>query len=164
MKYLIDCKVNGENLYENRDVYVIYRPKDNQGWFIDWGIPDSTGKIEISRPIFEGQSYWIGCSFGSVVKTFPLKEQGSMNKLGRVSQVHVYLKGSHGGEVLVSDEKGQAWEQKIKYESEIGIFSGKKVLDVATGYGEEISITVQTDDYRPFNILAIDAKYAKYEG
>lgn len=164
MEYYADCKVNGENLYENRDVYVIYRPENDQGWFIERGIPDSTGKIKISRPIFEGQSYWVGCTFGSIVKTFPLKEPGSMNRMGRVSQVHVYLKGSHGGEVLVSDETGESWDQKIQYENEFGIFSGKKVIDVASGYGEEISLTVQTDDYRPFNILAIDAKYAKYEG
>lgn len=164
MEYYADCKVNGENLYENRDVYVIYRPENNQGWFIERGIPDSTGKIKISRPIFEGQSYWVGCTFGSIVKTFPLKEPGSMNRMGRVSQVHVYLKRSHGGEVLVSDETGESWDQKIQYENEFGIFSGKKVIDVASGYGEEISLTVQTDDYRPFNILAIDAKYAKYEG
>ncbi len=149
------------NYYELEDVVVIYYDLNRGEWIIEeQQVVGEAIQLDSDGP-GENQPYWVGKKFTSEVKTFPIVMPGRLNKKARISSVSAFLHRSHGGEAEVGNEQGND-HQDISYD-DTELFSGRKELPVGSGYSEEPYVAIRTDGYSPFNLLALDVNYRKYE-
>ena len=157
----VECKVNGQNIYEGQKVYVMWKRSGTSKWLVEHHtVENGMVNLEDSIGPLENQRYWVGLSYESLMKTFPIKEAGQTNKVSRISHVDVYVDKSGNGYAEAGDEI-------TSHRESIGIdeapYSGKKRIQVGSTYGEEPYIKVLADGYRRFNLLAIDVNFRQYE-
>jgi hypothetical protein len=159
----VNCKAYGvvgePNLYEGMEVYVLYYDED-RGWVIEEGVVES-GQVEIDSdgPLTD-QTYYIGLKYTSLIKTLPIRQQGELNKRGRVSHVDVYLNESRGGQITIGDEE-KSFTDDIKDNTSKS--TGRKRTTIGSGYKDEIFVQIETEELYALNILGIDVKYRQYE-
>lgn len=159
MAYLVDVKVNGEDIYADMEILVIYRHED--AWVMEELLVDG-GQVETTNQIKVGQPYWFGRRFTSSMETLPIRQQGKLDLKGRVSDVSVYLESSQGGTVSIVSEGMITKTLAIPYDS-TALFSGRREVKIGSGYANEIAVRVEADGYDPFSVLALDVTYQQTE-
>lgn len=149
------------NLYEGRTVVVIYH-SEFQGWIVEEGVvTDGIVELEGIGPL-TGDRYYVGLKYDSLVKTFPLSQNGALSKRSRVSRVDLYMAGSCTDlTVSVGNEHGVD-EQPVQFPE--GFTTGKREIPVSTTFGDEPYMQIQASGMDECELLALDVVYKQYEG
>lgn len=149
------------NIYEGRTVVVIYFV-EYQGWVVEEGVvEDGVVELEGIGPL-TGDRYYVGLKYDSLVRTFPLTQQGVIGKRSRVSKVDLYMASPCTDlTVTVGNEHGSD-EQGVVFPD--GFTTGKREINVSTTFGDEPYLQVAASGIDEFELLALDVVYKQYEG
>jgi hypothetical protein len=136
---LVDCKARGvvgePGIYDGREVVVIYYSADI-GIVVEEGVVVN-GQVEIPGPgPLTNERYYIGLKFDSNVKTFPLRNDGTMNNKARLSEVSLYLDDNKGeGSVEIGGSKGDPIVKNIEFDKDFK--QGRFRVNIGSAYEEE---------------------------
>lgn len=154
---VVNCKYEGTNIYEGKDVYVVYIDHTSMKWIIEKGtVVNGQVEIESAGPL-TNQQYWIGLSYESVMKTLPIVNKNQLGKKSRISSVGMYVNNSHGGKLEIDGN-----EVELEYPSE-ELFTGKVSSRTGGKYSDEPQLQVSTDGVHDLRILALEFDYQRYE-
>ena len=161
----VECKFVGvyetSTLYEGKEVVVIYF-SDSLGWRIEEGVVKN-GQVEIpgTGPL-TNERYYIGLKYDSVMKTFPLRNEGKLNNKARLSDVSLYMADNLGeGQVEVGGAGMDPVTKKIEFDPKFK--EGRYEVNIGTSYDEEPYIKIVATGLNDFKMLALDAAYRQYE-
>ena len=149
------------NLYEGRTVVVLYY-SEFQGWIVEEGVV-TNGIVELAGagPL-TGDRYYVGLKYDSLVKTFPLSQQGLIGKRSRVSKVDLYIAAPCTDlSVTVGNEHGLD-VQPVTFPEDFT--TGKREINVSTTFGDEPYLQIKASGMDECELLALDVVYKQYEG
>jgi len=161
----VACKARGvygePNIYDGLEVIVIYH-SSALGFIVEEGVVVN-GEVEIpgTGPL-TNERYYVGLKYDSVMKTFPLRNDGKLNNKARLSEVSLFMADALGeGSVEVGGMGKDPVRKDIAYEE--GFTEGKYKINIGTSYEEEPYIEVTATGLQDFKMLALDAEYRQYE-
>lgn len=150
--------------YIGESVVVVYYDRGTSSWIAETStvLEDPYGMIRLdaSGPA-EGDPYWVGKTFESIIKTLPIRQPNELGKVARISSIDTYLKNSHGGVLEVGDERHETQHNLVYEDSDR--FTGKVETVVNGSFGEEQYVKITTTSNEPFRLLALDMNIRTYE-
>lgn len=161
----VSCKFDGPwadpNMYEGKEVVVIYY-SDYLGIVVEEGVVEN-GVVQLkgAGPATD-QRYYVGLKYDSIMKTFPLRNEGKLNNKARLSEISLFMADALGeGIVEVGGPGREPVSKVIEYDREFK--EGRFKVNIGTPYEEEPYIKVTATGLNDFKMLALDADYRQYE-